>query len=73
MAARKKAEVGKDCVSCGNCVKYCPFGAISIRKGLYAVVDESKCVGCGKCAKACPAEVIQIIAREDIKYEKALA
>lgn len=66
MASKNVAKVGKDCVACGNCVKNCPVGAITIFKGLYASVDENKCVGCGKCAKACPAEVIQIIAREGV-------
>ncbi|MDR2899015.1 MAG: 4Fe-4S dicluster domain-containing protein [Clostridiales bacterium] len=69
---RKKAQVGKECVSCGNCVKNCPLSAISIYKGLYAVVSE-KCVGCGKCEKACPAGVIEIVAKEGgVPNEKAL-
>ena len=64
MVGKRKAEIGRDCVACGNCVKYCPLNTIAVHKGLYAVVDEDKCVGCGKCAKACPAEVIRMIARE---------
>lgn len=59
----KKAWVGKDCVACGNCVNHCPLNAISIHKGLYAVVDAHRCVGCGKCAKACPAGVIELLER----------
>ena len=60
---KKSACVGEECVACGNCVKYCPLGAISVFKGLYATVND-KCVGCGKCAKACPAGVIEIVERE---------
>ena len=58
--AKRKAKVQKtECVSCGTCVKVCPVGAISIKKGLFADVAQN-CVGCGKCAKACPASVISI-------------
>ena len=34
--------------------------AISIYKGIRAVVEWEKCIGCGKCAKECPASVIAI-------------
>ncbi len=61
---KKKAYVGKECVACGCCEKYCPFGAILVYKGLYATVND-KCIGCGKCAKACPAGVIEVIAKEE--------
>ena len=32
------------CVACGCCMKVCPKGAISVPKGIYAVVDVEKCV-----------------------------
>ena len=48
------------CVACGCCVKVCPLGAISVRRGVAAQVDVEKCVGCGKCARECPASVISI-------------
>jgi len=57
---KKIAYVDKECVSCGACVRVCPVGAITIHKGITAVVDEEKCVGCGKCAKECPAGVISM-------------
>ena len=58
--ARKTAQVQRHCVSCGACVKTCPFQAITIFKGVIAQVDSSLCVGCGKCAKVCPANAITI-------------
>lgn len=61
---KKSAIVGKNCVACGSCLKRCPLGALSVYKGMYAVVDGSKCVGCGKCAKACPAGIIEIVTKE---------
>jgi len=60
MLNKKPAEVSNECVSCGNCEKYCPFEAIKVHNGISAVVNAEKCVGCGKCAPACPANVISI-------------
>ena len=57
----KMAHVGKNCVACGNCVKNCPVSAITVYKGLYALVNESKCIGCGRCRNACPAGVIELL------------
>lgn len=64
MLSQKTARVTRSCVACGNCVKHCPFGAITVYKGLIAEVDESKCRGCGKCVAACPADVIVCEKRE---------
>lgn len=63
MASKRYALVGKDCVSCGCCLKVCPIGAIKIWKGVVAVVDSQRCVGCGRCAKECPAGVIELMER----------
>jgi len=60
------ANVSKECVACGNCVKYCPKGAISVYKGIIAIVNSESCVGCGKCVKTCPASVICLISREAV-------
>lgn len=63
--AKRLAEVQKDiCAACGSCVKVCPRNAISIYKGIYALVDESKCIGCSICAKECPASIITIKSKE---------
>lgn len=65
--SKKKAEITKQCVACGCCVKVCPLNVISVHKGKYAVVDDEKCVGCAKCVNACPAFVISIAEREVIE------
>lgn len=60
MKKKRKAFVPSNiCVACGRCEKECPLHAISIYKGMYAVVG-SACVGCGKCANVCPAGIISI-------------
>lgn len=48
------------CVALGNCVRACPYGAVSIAEGV-AVVDESKCRGCGSCVSACPKNLITLL------------
>lgn len=58
----RKAEIlQQECVACGCCIKVCPKGAITIRKGVYADMDREECIGCGKCVKECPASVIAIM------------
>lgn len=60
---RKIAQVDSYCVACGTCVKECPLQAITIFRGLNAVIDADKCVGCGRCSRICPASSIQIVNR----------
>lgn len=48
------------CLGYGNCVKACPFNAISIVNGI-AVVDKEQCKACSKCIAACPKGLIELI------------
>lgn len=57
---RKALVLRDECVACGQCVKDCPRDAISIHRGVYAVIDKEICIGCAKCSKSCPASVIQM-------------
>lgn len=45
------------CTSCGECVAYCPMGAISMQDDV-AVINQDECVECGIClrSKVCPVE-----------------
>lgn len=55
----KDTQVNHDiCVSCGCCVKVCPKDAITIEKGVHAVIDDEMCIRCGICAAECPAAII---------------
>lgn len=65
MKNKKMARLNSnECVACGCCAKICPLNAISMYKGMYALIDEKKCVGCGRCEAACPAQVISMITKE---------
>ena len=49
------------CLGCGDCVKSCKFGAITMDPETnLPVVNEELCVGCGVCAKNCVRHVIEI-------------
>ena len=49
-------EIGffpETCIGCGECVRSCPKGAISMAEGK-PVTDRTLCDGCGQCAEYCP-------------------
>ena len=49
------------CLGCGDCVKDCQFGALSMdSETSLPVVDQDKCTACGACVKACPKKVIEL-------------
>ena len=47
------------CTGCGQCVKVCPAGAVSIRKGI-AATDRLRCTVCGQCILECPEQIREI-------------
>jgi MinD superfamily P-loop ATPase len=52
-----KSSIRSDtCTSCGECLRYCRFNAIS---GDY-IVDPISCEGCGVCAHFCPHAAIEM-------------
>jgi len=52
------------CLGYGDCVQACPFGGITIIKGL-PKIDRNKCTACAKCVAACPRKIISIMKVED--------
>ena len=57
----KECEFG--CLGLGDCVKRCPFHAITLADGI-AHIDESKCTGCGVCQATCPRSIISLLPRD---------
>ena len=61
--------VNRDGVSCGNCARHCPVGAIRMGKKnpddekspRIPSVNEEKCIGCGACENLCPSRPISAI------------
>lgn len=58
----------KKCIGCKECVWACPFGAITVRKGLAVKCD--LCGGEPECAKVCIPEAIKYVKLEIADYEK---
>jgi uncharacterized Fe-S center protein len=56
----------KYCIGCGECVKWCNYGAIKI-ENKKAINDPSKCIGCGECIAACRYNAIDTFWDSDIK------
>jgi len=54
-----KAQVMKECTSCGACETRCPKQAIQIQNQQVTVTQD--CIGCGLCAAVCPEDAIDII------------
>lgn len=48
------------CLTCGNCARNCPNGAIYPPN----IIDEKKCIGCGVCAKKCPTGAISMYEKD---------
>ena len=58
------------CLGCGDCVKSCVYGAISISAKGCAVVDPYKCIGCGECVHACSNGIISLVPND--KYVEVI-
>jgi len=50
------------CRACGLCLKNCPVGAVSGKKGAVHIIDQGKCIKCGACFDVCP-EKFDAVAR----------
>jgi ferredoxin len=52
---KKNCQVG--CISCGICVKVCPYNAPKVENFL-STIDVGKCKVCGLCTRKCPTKAI---------------
>jgi coenzyme F420-reducing hydrogenase delta subunit/ferredoxin len=48
------------CISCGNCVFYCPYNAAKLESPGVVSFDLSLCRGCGLCVAMCPATALDL-------------
>lgn len=49
------------CLGLGDCLRRCPFRAITLDDQAFPVFDESRCRGCGLCAEACPKNLVRLV------------
>ena len=51
------------CLGLGDCVRVCPFNALSIGSGKIAQVETNACTGCGLCVPICPKDLFLLYPR----------
>lgn len=70
--------VNRDNVSCGNCARHCPVGAIRMVKKnpddkdslRIPTVIEDRCIGCGACENLCPSRPYSAIHVDGLQIHK---
>lgn len=48
------------CFGMGDCVRACPFNAMSLQNGL-VYIDPVACTACGTCTRVCPNSILELI------------
>jgi len=49
------------CFGFGDCMRACPFNAITINDNRMPVIDWDTCTGCGNCVNECPKAIISLV------------
>lgn len=53
------------CLGLGNCVRACPFEAITLNDSGLPYIDPHTCNGCGLCVKSCPRHLIELLPKNE--------
>lgn len=77
---KENCVVLTDGVSCGNCARHCPSGAITMIPSVpgdeespkIPAVNEERCIGCGACENLCPARPFSAIYVEGHRRHKTI-
>lgn len=74
---KENCVVNTDGVSCGNCARHCPTGAIHMlpKDGdpdalPTPVIETERCIGCGACEYLCPARPFSAIYVEGVERQR---
>lgn len=49
----------RKCIGCGQCMEYCPFGAMNLRDKRMRI-DPRRCMGCGVCTNKCRKDALRL-------------
>lgn len=49
------------CTGCGQCVEYCPTGAVTLIEHKPVIHKPHLCAYCGLCEDSCPEDAIELI------------
>jgi len=67
------AEVNSDeCISCGECISHCQFGALSLGEDGRAEIEPTICFGCGQCRFVCEQNAIKLVDRNSHTIAKKI-
>lgn len=66
LGGQKNCRFG--CLGFGDCVRVCPFDAISMSEEGIPVVDEAKCKACNKCVLICPKKLFSLVPQKNRVY-----
>ena len=70
---RHRPAFSEACVFCGQCVKACPAGALTLRPRSRPVLDAAKCIECCCCHEICAARAIEMRAAWPIRAWHAVS
>lgn len=77
---KKNCVVFTDDVSCSNCARHCPNGAICMQpidsenpdSKKFPVVNPERCIGCGACEYVCPSRPFSAIYVDGIEVHRSI-